>query len=461
MGMEFSRFGKTHMRNSASINWTVVGMVFPLIALLSFPAAGQTFLEKLEATVRQRLDAAQPTDNQAGANQAQKTGEELPAPQASRTQNANGQTRDVIPNPIQSVLENRPGTTTPATGLVPPLVLESGVANNAPADRRIYLGLEAEELTGGGIGVQVTNVTPDSPAWKGGFQRGDRIMGINGFAIANLDDMVQQLGKSVPGETVRFLVARNERNIELVAVLMEAGLAERIAGASLPIGDLSNVATEGPAWLGVMVNDLTPAFRNQFGLTVFRGAAVTTVSANSPAAAIGMIAGDAIISIDGVPIETAGDLMKWMSTARPGQAADVTYQRGSAARTARLTLEVSPENRKARSANRTEISPPQRTNPPNSSRYNVAPAPPVPQIATDNNQPLVPAVPNLQRSAVPRDNLVPNAIPVPNPGTTEESDVVELRREIATLKSELAKANQRLESTQKRLKQILDGLGNN
>lgn len=91
---------------------------------------------------------------------------------------------------------------------------------------------------------------------------------------------------------------------------------QRIAGSSIRVGDLSAGDVDGPAWIGVMVNDLTPAFRNQFGLNVFRGAAVTSVSPNSPAFAIGMMAGDvAIVSIGGVAIETSGDLMKWMLTA--------------------------------------------------------------------------------------------------------------------------------------------------
>lgn len=107
---------------------------------------------------------------------------------------------------MQSVLEDPVGANGSAPGAVAPLVLEGGEAGSIPADRRIYLGLEAEELTGGGIGVRVTNITKDSPAWKAGFKVGDRI--INGFAIANLEDMVKQLGKTSPGETVRFLVSR-------------------------------------------------------------------------------------------------------------------------------------------------------------------------------------------------------------------------------------------------------------
>ncbi len=413
--------------HSASIQWMVVGGMFGCSALSSGVTLGQTFLEKLETAVRQQLGEAQSAQNPAGSVSQSGAAEELPAPSANRSPNVKGEARNFVPSPVQSVLEDPVGAKAPAPGAVAPLVLEGGEAGSIPADRRIYLGLEAEELTGGGIGVRVTNITKDSPAWKAGFKVGDRIMGINGFAIANLEDMVKQLGKTSPGETVRFLVSRTERNLELVAVLMEAGLAERIAGSSIRVGDLSAGDVDGPAWIGVMVNDLTPAFRNQFGLNVFRGAAVTSVSPNSPAFAIGMMAGDAIVSIGGVAIETSGDLMKWMLTARPGQEVDITYQRGSSARNSRLTLQVNPENRPAYRANRS----------------------------------VVPIQPNLDINVLPSNSVVP---PVPNNPTADGTSVVEvaeLQREIATLKSELQRANQRLETTQNRLKQILEGLGNN
>lgn len=388
---------------------------------------GQTFLEKLESAVRQQLGEAQSVQNPPATVVQGGVAEELPAPPAKRVPNANSETRNFVPSPVQSVLEDPVGMKAPLAASVPPLALEGGEANSLPTDRRIYLGLEAEELTGGGIGVRVTNITKDSPAWKAGFKIGDRIMGINGFAIANLEDMVKQLGKTAPGETVRFLVSRSERNLELVAVLMEAGLAERIAGSSLRVGDLSAGEVNGPAWLGVMVNDLTPAFRNQFGLNIFRGAAVTSVSPNSPAEVIGMMAGDAIISIGGVGIESSADLMNWMVTARPGQVVDITYQRGSSARNSRLTLQVNPESRPAYRANRS----------------------------------VVPIQPNLDVNTLPSDIAVP-AVP-DNPTTDETSavNVAELQREVASLKAELQRANQRLETTQNRLKQILEGLGNN
>ncbi len=460
------------------IHYGLMVIVLTGVSVDSSHLYGQSsFLEKLEAAVRDRLlDPNQPSDNSQAAEQA--TEEELPSPQAT------GEPASNRPAPTVSVLEGNSSSPLSAGQTVPAPMASSN--DTASAVRRIYLGLEAEEITGGGIGVRVTKVSEGSPAWKAGFRTGDRISGINGFAIANLDTMVERLGKTAPGETVKFLINRDDRNLELVAVLMDAELAGRIAGGPLAIGaqtipnsgssvDLS--ANEGPAgstpWLGVVVNDLTPEFRKQFGLTVFRGAAVTSVAAESPVSKIGMLAGDAIIAIAGTPIETARDLTVWMSSARPGQKVEITYQRGTAARTSTLTLEVTPESR---AANRAPLPEPARSRP---NRSAAASAEPVMEAAGEsplnlaNSSPTLPAPmterrPPLTGPAVPRvSDVVPNAIPTPNVpaasgvATSESSnaEVAELRREVARLQAELEKANQRLESTQNRLQKIIEGLG--
>ncbi|MCC7333500.1 MAG: PDZ domain-containing protein [Pirellulaceae bacterium] len=445
-------------------------------------AYGQgTFLEKLEAAVRERLaepsQSNQPSSDSPAAEQV--TEEELPSPQATAT--ASGGTASNRPPATTSILEGGAPSLRPGDRPVPTPSTDSSRENNAPsAPRRIYLGLEAEEISGGGIGVRVTKVTDGSPAWKAGFRAGDRIAGINGFAIAGLDTMVERLGKTSPGETVKFLVNRNDRNMELVAVLMDAELASRIAGEPLATGanssrlpgganDLGSddASPDSSPWLGVTVNDLSPEFRKQFGLTVFRGAAVTTVAANSPASKIGILAGDAIIAVAGTPIETARDLTLWMSSARPGQRVEVTYQRGTAARTAPLTLEVTPESR---AANRAPLAESVRSRPnrsagapagPVADAAGVAPMAPATSTPIQNQFPLQAPATSLPTEPQVAD-VVPNVIPTPAvPAVPESStsEVFELRQEVARLRAELEKANQRLETTQNRLQKIIEGLG--
>lgn len=456
---------------STSLGWrprvglSLSGKYLLLAALASYSvlanrAPGQSFLQKLESVVRERLNESQ-------------LGEALNA-EVARPAGAVGS--EELPTPAPQV--EQPPNTAPS-GTVP-----DDAAAAAAAPRAIYLGLEAEEVTGSGIGVRVTAVTQNSPAWKAGFSRNDRIMAINGFAIADLDDMVQQLGKAAPGEAVKFLVLRGDRNVELVAVLMEAGLAERIAGTALPVGPDNALRTAGTSaeaspWLGVNVSDLTTGFRNQFGLAVYRGAAITDVAPGSPAAKAGMAAGDAIISAGGLPIETAADLMRWINASRPGQNVEIKVQRGSSSRTIVLTLEVNPDQLRSRTAARSS-QPNNLSAQAGNSLYN-EPVRPRNNASGQNALPLPALVPppasagNLARSsesspASPQtERLQPNlaAEPSPSPQPSEpvaaaenvdSSEVAALRRQVVTLQAELRQANERLELLQRRLRQILEGV---
>lgn len=432
--------------------------------------AQSTFLERLEATVREQLSKPSTADSEAQSTSSE---EELPSPPSSESAES--------PAATSSILEG--STPLPSPTAVPDL---PAPLENIPSQTgRIYLGLEAEEITGGGIGVRVSRVTEDSPAWKAGIRVGDRISAVNGFAITNLDSMVEQLGKTSPGETVRFLVNRNDRNLQLVAVLMDAELAASIAGGPLPLGQrpgssgaltadgsLPSGTDSSKPWLGVSFSDLTTEFRRQFGLSVFRGAAVTSVVNQSPAAKVGIMAGDAITSVAGQPIQSGRDLMLWLDTARAGQTVQIGYQRGSVARTATLTLEVTPETRLA---NRPAASSPRRARDSGDGR----PTPPA--LDPQSESPLELTVPppldlGQPSPATARDGgVVPNTIPTakttgpsaspkdaaPESGVADDSaaEIAELRSEVARLRKELDQANQRLESTQSRLKQILEGLG--
>jgi S1-C subfamily serine protease len=441
--------------------WAAVGC----LSVTSSALHAQSFLEKLETAVRERLNDAQaapapaasaqstaasktPSNNTAVVGTEDVGAEELPSPRAGQVLGSNPQSGSLPANKLPSILESGSRSSIPPSLPVPPpMVNGQVVAPNTAVDDyvgpRIYLGLEAEEVAGGGIGVRVTGVTQDSPAWKAGFQRGDRIMAINGFAIANLDDMVDQFGETVPGQTVKFLVSRAERNLELVAVLMEAGLAERIAGSSLPLGALVGPGVQGPAWLGVSVSDMTPAFRNQFGLTIYRGAAVTSVANNSPAAKVGIVPGDVITAVGGIPVETAREVMDWMRSARPGLSTDITYHRGISSRTVQLTLEVSPELQGSRTTNRRPpVGPSSRSATDDNSLYTVP-------VLGDVNPETGPI------ATVPTPAAIPQPIPTP---TSDAAEIAVLRAQVAELQVELEATHQRLESTQIKLKQILEGL---
>lgn len=400
--------------------------------------ANAQFLEKLEAAVREQLSqqsqANQPVGQQANGKPNQANGrpnqaEELPSPESNRPE------LNLVPSGSEG------------TALTVPKPIENGgrivegAGASVDAPRPTYLGFDVEEPVGGGLGVRVIEVTPNSPAWKAGFKVGDRILAINGFAIANLDAMVEQLTPLAAGESVRFLVNRGNRNLELIAVLQDAELAARIA---------SNGAALGPAWMGIVVNDVTQAFRQQFGISLFRGAAVTSVTADSPAARAGIRAGDAVAEIGGRRIESAIELTDIIAAAKPGDVLEMKVAQGGGMRTLLVTLEeqpatgtVSPRAR-IRTQNRPTLAPdvtgpaivPALGNPP--AVTSVQPLPIMPPDVPTSETPVasVPMDVEYQRSA--REQ--------------------ELASENARLRDELAAVNQRLTATQQRLDAILESL---
>ncbi len=238
------------------------------------------------------------------------------------------QPQDELPPPA------RPSVPRPANP-APTVPAQQGAPDEIPASERIYLGLEAEQAAEG-IGVLVTSVTKDSPAWKAGFRIDDRILGINGFAIGKMDDMVEQLAKTRPGQSVNFLVNREGRNAALIAVLMNAELAD---GIQTKAPTKANI----PAWLGVTAHDLSNVFRDQFGIAAYQGAAVTQVVNGSPAYQAGIRPGDAITEIGSRAVESAAEVQRWVESAKPGDRAQIVFYRGNTRQSVNVVLVGDPQ----------------------------------------------------------------------------------------------------------------------
>lgn len=357
-----------------------------------------------------------------GNQTQQNTADELPSPARPKQQSS------ALPNKL-------PPSKTQPSGLDSTKV----VPDDPVAPARIYLGLEAEQAAEG-IGVRVASVTRDSPAWKAGFRVDDRILGVNGFAIGNMDHMVEQLSKTRPGQSVNFLINRDGRNRELLAVLMNAEVADQIQNKP---ANLANA----PAWLGITSSDLSMSFRDQFGIAAFRGAAVTQVVNGSPAYQAGIRPGDAIVEAGGRPIETAAELQRWVEQSRPGDQAQLVYYRGAGRQTTKVVLVGDPQ-----------LLPPTQPQRPQA----------FPRNETTANRPTIPAIKPPQPLPVdptinpdPANNPDPNAPlvlePEPKAQLSErekalEAEVLQLRKQLAEAQAKLAETKQQLDNILRALK---------
>jgi S1-C subfamily serine protease len=111
-------------------------------------------------------------------------------------------------------------------------------------------------------------------------------------------------------------------------------------------GTSGGVSTSQPstasAYLGVVVETVTPAVVRQSHLHRTSGAVVVGVAAGGPAAAAGIAVGDVIVSIAGRPVTTASQLVSDVQGEAPGDVVSLDLYRGSAERTVHATLSSQP-----------------------------------------------------------------------------------------------------------------------
>ncbi|RMG48552.1 MAG: M20/M25/M40 family metallo-hydrolase [Acidobacteria bacterium] len=86
------------------------------------------------------------------------------------------------------------------------------------AGRKVSLGT-LPDFTDPGPGVLVVRVMPDSPAERAGLRAGDRIVAIDGQAVADVRAYAEVLRGHAPGDTIRIEIERGGERLELDATL--------------------------------------------------------------------------------------------------------------------------------------------------------------------------------------------------------------------------------------------------
>jgi hypothetical protein len=77
---------------------------------------------------------------------------------------------------------------------------------------RVMLGVQIADVGGGG-GVRVKGVVPDSPAAKAGLEKDDVIVAVDGQPVAEVFDLTYQVGLHKPGDTGPLEVLRGEQRL--------------------------------------------------------------------------------------------------------------------------------------------------------------------------------------------------------------------------------------------------------
>ncbi|MFW5706416.1 MAG: Do family serine endopeptidase [Bacteroidota bacterium] len=91
--------------------------------------------------------------------------------------------------------------------------------------------------------------------------------------------------------------------------------------------DLMEYGEVQRGFLGINIDDVTPARVREYGLSVNRGVYVVNVGENTAGEEAGLQQGDVITAIDDRTINTTSDLLETIGRKRPGDEVTVTYNR--------------------------------------------------------------------------------------------------------------------------------------
>jgi len=160
-------------------------------------------------------------------------------------------------------------------------------------------------------GALVAEVVPGSPAEKAGVKSGDVLKKFDGNPIADARHLKLTVANIKPGKKVPAEILRDGKTIDVTLTITKRPAERSLARAG---GDDENnpAAGEDTGTLnGVGVGDLDAQAREEFDVpATVHGALVTSVDADSAAAAAGLQPGDVIQEINRHRVKNADDAVR-------------------------------------------------------------------------------------------------------------------------------------------------------
>ena len=163
-------------------------------------------------------------------------------------------------------------------------------------------------------GALVANVEAGSPADKAGLKSGDVIRRLNGQNIVASGDLPAMLGTALPGDKVAMEVWRDGKTIAVAAQLGNANDKKAdLVRASEPSGKVK---------LGLALRALQPGEQRASGLN----GGLLVEDADGAAANAGVQPGDVLLSVNGRPVSSIGEVREVV--AKSAKSVALLIQRG-------------------------------------------------------------------------------------------------------------------------------------
>jgi serine protease Do len=177
------------------------------------------------------------------------------------------------------------------------------------------------------------------------------IVSATGRATLGLDyeDFIQTDAAINPGNSGGALVDSDGRLVGINTAILSRSGGNQGIGFAIPVNLARDVmealvrdgkVTRG--YLGVMIQDVTPALAKKFGLEEVRGALVGEVTPKGPAAKAGVESGDVIAKINGREVKDSRQLKLAVARVAPGDTATLTVLRDGKEKTLKVKLDELP-----------------------------------------------------------------------------------------------------------------------
>jgi len=203
------------------------------------------------------------------------------------------------------------------------------LVNNGKVERG-FLGVRPQELTdeltasfGTEKGALISEVTEGSPAEKAGIKSGDVILRIERTEIRDARHLLLTISKIAPGTEVEVQILRGNARETL-----RAKLTRRDDDALAREDGTPEKKDEG-VLNGVGVGDLTPETRTRLQIPArIKGALITNIDPESPAARQGLREGDIILELDRRACTNADEAVKLSEEIKGPKVLVLVYRNG-------------------------------------------------------------------------------------------------------------------------------------
>ena len=151
-------------------------------------------------------------------------------------------------------------------------------------------------------------------------------LGRSGLGIEGYEDFIQTDASINPGNSGGALVNLQGELVGVNTAIVGPSGGNVGIGFAIPVNMARQVMDQLIQYgevrrgeLGVYIQDLTPELAKALGVRQERGAVVTQVAPNSPAAKAGLKTGDVVTQVDGSPVHNSADLRNTVGLMRIGQ----------------------------------------------------------------------------------------------------------------------------------------------